>query len=317
MDATEHPGVPQRPPASAQLSINSIDRYASAQNPVAQYALFENANAQNTPASDFIITVQRPLLSGYFTRLAVSQVQLDWKVQTVTQGYNDQFQFKDMSNNNIYLVNITPGYYNVYELAAAIETAVQGVGAPWNAFTCVFSDQLQALIMASNVAGLTFRLISNALIPGPQVFPVNTRLNNFFDMIGVVYLNAAFSLTTHTLGNCRTIPTRYIDICSRKLTQYMRVKDSETSFNPDTAVLCRVYMTPPNQRTLIDASGNLPGSFPFTLVWDPNTPKHIKWEPNQFIYDFDIQVKDEFGGLVPWSAKKPFEFQMTLLASET
>lgn len=317
MDHSEHPGMPARPPASAQLSINSVDRYANQTNQIAQYAIFEQPSAQNNPASNYQMTLARPLLAGYFTRIAVSQVQLQWNIQTVTTGYNDQLILYDVSNNQYYTVTITQNFYNAYTLAAAIQNAVQAIGAPWTAFTCVYDPVLTRLVMASNVGGLTFRLVTPAFIPGPPVVPANTRVNNFYAMIGVVYLNASFSLTTHTLGPLRLVPTSYIDICSTKLTQYMRVKDSETSFNPDTAVLCRVYMTPPNQRTLIDPSGNLPGSQPFTLVWDPNTPKHIKWEPNQYIYDFDIQVKDEFGGFVPWTPKNPFEFQMTLLASET
>ena len=304
MDHTEHPGQPQRPPASAQLSINSIDRYSNSVTPVAQYALSQQAGAGNNTAANFQISLQRPLLSGYFTRLAVSQVQLAWSVPTIVTGVNDQLTIFDVSNATTTTITVTQGFYTLPTLAAAIQNAFQTV---FGAGTVVPSPTTYGLTFATNGGG-QFRFVS-------QNQPA--RVLNLYNMLGIVYINTSLSLSTQITGPTRLIYTSYIDIISTKLTQYMRVKDSETSQQPDTSVLCRVYMCPPNQRVAIDASGNLPGSAPFTLVWDPNTPKHVKWEPNQYIYDFDIQVKDEFGSLVPWTAKGPFEFQMTLLASET
>jgi hypothetical protein len=75
------------------------------------------------------------------------------------------------------------------------------------------------------------------------------------------------------------------------------------------------------------------GSRPFILNYTPQTPKHMKWSPDQTIVDFDIRVVDEFGDLVPWDLTIPlqtnnvgpqiqispqfFEFQLTVLCSET
>ena len=309
MDHSEHPGVPQRPPASAQLSINSIDRYANALYPVAQYYPLLATTAGQPTASDFQMLLQRPLLSGYFTRLAVSQVQLQWNIYTITAGVNDVITITDVSNNQTFSVTLTEGFYNFYSLAAQIQAQVIAQATtPMPAFTCTFNPVTQAYTFATNEVGRTIRIVSTGQ-------PSNVL--KLYVMLGISRINEFVPLATQIGGVARLCYTSYIDIISRKLTQYMRVKDSETSFQPDTAVLCRVYMTPPNQRSVQDASGNLVGSQPFTLVWDPNTPKHIKWEPNQYIYDFDIQVKDEFGDLLPWSAKRNFEFQMTMLASET
>jgi hypothetical protein len=100
----------------------------------------------------------------------------------------------------------------------------------------------------------------------------------------------------------------------------MRVKDSETSWSPDTSVITRIYLT--NQGTItapsvIYNSLGTPavgftefavGSRPFILNYTPTTPKNIKWSPNQAIVDFDIRVIDEFGDLVPWSLSIPYKF---------
>jgi hypothetical protein len=142
------------------------------------------------------------------------------------------------------------------------------------------------------------------------------------------------------------IYTSYVDVISNKLSQFMRVKDSETSWSPDTSVITRIYLT--NQGTITaptvlytDISGNAPtqqinfqefavGSRPFILNYTPTTPKNIKWSPDQAVVDFDIRVVDEFGDQVPWDLAIPypvgiltslsqqfFEFQLTVLCSET
>lgn len=301
--------MPARPPASAQLSINSIDRYASAQYPVAQYFPLLATTANQPTASDFRVSLQRPLLTGYFTRLAVSQVQLNWNLYTIIEGVNDTLVITDVSNAETFEVGLVAGFYNFYSLAAQIQTQVIAQATtPMPAFTCTFNPVTQSFTFATNEAGRTIRLVSTGQ-------PSNVLKLNV--MLGISRVNETLPLATQITGVARLNYTTYIDIISSKLTQYMRVKDSETSFQPDTSVLCRVYLTPPNQRIVTDPSGNNIGSGPFTLVWDPNTPKHIKWEPNQYIYDFDIKVVDEFGDVLPWSAKRNFEFQMTLLASET
>jgi hypothetical protein len=53
------------------------------------------------------------------------------------------------------------------------------------------------------------------------------------------------------------------------------------------------------------------------MTIDYNTPKHIRWSPDQAINNFDIQFKDEFGQIITWNTRYPTEYQMTFLASET
>ena len=117
----------------------------------------------------------------------------------------------------------------------------------------------------------------------------------------------------------------------------MRVKDSETSWAPDTSVITRIYLT--NQGTItaptLTATGSTTGgvaavgatttfdtyavgSRSFILNYTPTTPKHIRWDPAQALIDFDIRVVDEFGDQLPWNIEEEvFEFQLTVLCSET
>ena len=111
--------------------------------------------------------------------------------------------------------------------------------------------------------------------------------------------------------------TKFIDICSSRLTQFQRVKDATTLINnTNTDVIARVYACPPN----VTLNGAQPGqlfSTPWVMTIDYNTPKHIRWSPDQAINNFDIQLKDEYGQIIHWSTTYPTEYQMTFLASET
>lgn len=322
MDHTEHPGVPQRPPASALFNINSIDRYASSANPVAQYAPITTPPTSATGlipyANNYNMSLGRPLLSGYFTRLGVTQVQLDWEIPTIVNNVNDAlYMLNDTSGTSIN-ITLTPGFYNGTTLAAMIQTRLIAgwatAGAPIPGLTVTYQSSTNSLTFSAGGA-ISFHFAIPTAYAQLGANPPSRWLKTF-NSLGLSYRNTQTAPGQLT-NSIKLIYTSYIDIISRKLTQYMRVKDSETSWNPDTAVLCRIYLTPPNQRLIADASGNGLGSQPFTLCVDPNTPKHIKWSPDQFVYDFDIQVNDEFGDLLPWSQAYPFEFQMTLLASET
>jgi hypothetical protein len=107
--------------------------------------------------------------------------------------------------------------------------------------------------------------------------------------------------------------TRWIDICSSRLTVFQKVKDATTlPQNTNQNVIARVYLCPPGQRAVADDF-----SKPFTLCVDYNTPKHLRWDTGQAIADFDIQVRDEFGDLLYWDEYSNTEFEMTILASES
>ena len=146
----------------------------------------------------------------------------------------------------------------------------------------------------------------------------NTQSTIYYGTDPVTFSTLSTVNVTQTFGEKYRSPyTDYIDIISDKLSQYMKVRDGETTQVPETDILCRVFLTPPNSASTPDISGNQLGTRPFKMTWDPNTTKFFRWTPNEAIYDFDIQVKDMYGDLVPWSGKWPFEFHMNMLASET
>jgi hypothetical protein len=112
------------------------------------------------------------------------------------------------------------------------------------------------------------------------------------------------------------LPTRFIDILSSYITKFQTVKDGTTSqYNPYISQIARIYPIAPNTRIDISDTGG-PSANPFQLCIDYNTPKHINWNFQEAISNFDIQLRDEFGEFVPWTNVYGCEYSLTCLATE-
>ena len=300
-NSQEHPGTAIRPPASAHLLVSSVDRYKD---------VFDRVLAPTTSAN-WIMSKPYNLLYGYFTRLALTQLQFQWNLPTIINGVNDDFAL--VFNENVTIsFTLEDGWYTLSELADTIENAVTnsvGYNPAW-AFTCTVGNG--CLVMEATVTFIPF--------PGPPGSE-NQQVNKFLVTAGLFVEAAILNETTNkyvlTGGTAPMTYTKFIDICSQRLTQFQRVKDGTTLVNnPNADVIARVYPCPPNVLLNNSQSGQLFAE-PWVMTIDYNTPKHIRWSPDQAINNFDIQLKDEFGQIITWTIKYPTEFQMTFLASET
>jgi hypothetical protein len=367
---------PIRNPAHAFFNINSIDRYASAAQPTSQFALIDlSYNLLNAkPASNFNMSLQRNLLSGYFHRLTVTDVNLQWNIPTInSQNYIFSMSIYNPSTTTVLNQNVVlrQDYYTYTELAAELQDSIRatfptdlpGMTVTWQdtlggaGYSFIFNSESNVVMWFAKTLQAT--TVATDIIPGTSVEAATRAMYKFYIMIGISSAWIGSSQQSAVIKTTPSYPTliytSYVDIISNKLSQYMRVKDSETAFQADTSVLTRVYLT--NQGSITypitiqtgstgtqDLSGSdyntavtntmtdFPvGARPFILNYTPNTPKNINWTPGQSIIDFDIRVVDEFGDVVPWSqytAFSPpnttqdyftefFEFQLTVLASET
>jgi hypothetical protein len=374
----ERRAQPIRNPASAFFNINSIDRYASAQYPTAQFALITQplARLAANPASSYNMNLGRNLMSGYFHRLTVTEANIQFNIPTINvQNYIFTFAVYNIGAAQVgyFTVRLPYGYYTFQELAKKMQDSIKAVangtfnlpnlvvtwtdggGGAGAGFNFNSNSVNQLISFASFFPGNYNGVTPDPAFPNEGLIQTGTILNQalramfkFYLMIGV---NA--NMIDNFQENFTTAPsyptliyTSYVDVISNKLSQFMRVKDSETSWSPDTSVITRIYLT--NQGTITaptvqytDLSGNAPnqtigfeefavGSRPFILNYTATTPKHIKWSPDQAVVDFDIRVVDEFGDQLPWDLAIPypignqtsysqqfFEFQLTVLCSET
>jgi hypothetical protein len=314
MDSTEHPGQPQRPPASAHLLIDSTDRYNT--DPFLQLI------GERPYANDFSIIRNQALLYGYFTRIGITQLQFYWNFPTIRTGYNDTIIFYKSAPTDVSgLIVLDEGFFTPTELAAEIEKqlqSAQGVAAGAGAtYTAVWQQSSRSILIESN-NGDEFSFYTPDTWPGTLSPAQTTNVYKAYKTLGMTGANLD-GITPDTFQTLTTPspPTDYVDIVSDRLTKFMRVKDGETLPQKNKAnIIARVYVTPPNQRIEVTAD-QMPGSNPFYICVDYNTPKHMKWSPAESINQLDFQVYDMYGDLLPWNEVYNWEFQLTMLASET
>ena len=307
---TEHPGQPQRPPASAYLLIDSRDRGETSTG-----LLQPNAN-------DFILNARgnAALLYGYFTRVAITQVSFDWYFPLIKENYNDLIRVTNVTTattSTIQLSGQTP-YVDYDTLAAQLETLLRAAPVGNPALTVTFESAYTGFLISTN-NGDQLQFVS-PLVADPTRGTLYKTLTKTYRTLGINNYQMSTAITDMQCCPPRAA-TSYLDIMSDRLTKFQRVKDADTDQQqPRNTQIARVYITPPGQRIIVEntVAPEGPGTQPFTICVDYNTPKHIKWSPGEALYQLDLQVRDMDGDLLPWNGLEAcWEYQLTLVASET
>ena len=96
----EQGGVNVREPSTAILGISSVDRYRAGL-PAAQTSPVQTNNVLTSPYDFQITTPGQNLMSGYFTRMAVNEVQFRWTLPTLTARNNKMYIYIAPNNNRV------------------------------------------------------------------------------------------------------------------------------------------------------------------------------------------------------------------------
>lgn len=317
---SEHPAETNRPPASAFLLIDSQDRHqvsSLGQNDV-DYNVAVNLDGILQPLNDFTIQKRQPFLSGYFTRIAVTEVRFEYNVPNVNER-NNAIIFWDKDNDS-HVIEIPEYFYTPQELATQLDDELT-TNIPGQTWAVTYEDN-------------HFKIVSDEDFHiNPYFFPtIEQTLSGLFYMMGFNFTINDDIQTTHEGAVFPNMTyTRYIDICSRSLTQYQKVKDNSTRENQTPAVLCRVYLG--NYTTegvgVGDSTAKTiwPGCAPAIIQRIYNVPKYSSWNPGAFIDQIDIQLRDDTGALlyIPGTSttelqnakNSPNQFQITIHCSES
>ena len=300
-----------RLPSSSALLIDSMDRYATG---------FPTSPAGLISSSAWTLQKQYYVLSGYFNRIALTQVQFFWNLPTIITGYNDQFDIQ--YNGGVTYTAILPqGWYNANQIAATLVSLLNSA-IPGATFSYLITDPPGCIELRNAAAPFTI------IVPTSSA----TRTGRFYQTAGFIPQDSVVVSGTNvaqTLGAPTLLPTRYVDITSHYLTKFQRVKDASTLATGDTQnILSRIFAfsgmsdtTWPPVTVTFDNSGNnvytygVPSTF--VVVQDYTSPKNIAWNPDESISNFDILLLDEYGQQLPWTPQIGCEYQITLLASET
>lgn len=340
-----------RYPMSAELHLSSLDRYGPVKTSTQTYSqqivqagsatLF--SPAVPTSGTDCVIQTKRALLYGYFNRVAISEMQLLLRMPTVVAGYNDRLQFSyfnaTTSTGTTASILIPQGYYTPVQLAAQLQAQLR-IAVPWTtaaSFTVTPPSNGTSIGTLVNQTGFVFAtgtsdrfaLVSPfdplIILTIPDAYKL--QVLRFNRLIGAVISNframptPPAGVTSITTQAPIFFPTDYVDIVSKKLTNYKETKDTNSSYQAPLGVLGRVYLTDaytfgsfPN--SFIDPNSIGPTPMTFTKKWP--IPNWSQWSPNQAIDSVDITLLDMWGTPLPWdnTVDMATEWQMTLVASE-
>lgn len=298
----ESSAMPIRNPSTANLLIDSQDRN----------------NLATTQSTDFTITKQSNILAGFFTRLGVVELVLNYSKPNISPEYNtDKLSITIGAQTEI--LTITEGNYTVETLFAAILAGLNvGSDLPvpnpaLNLFPGIefgFAGPLGALSFFSDV-------------PGPGA-PPNFVINDtpLAQMIGF-QINSPNIQQEIIKPYLIPLQLRYLDFVCAQITYQQGLKDASTS-NYTRDILYRWNFGWDNVYTL-DGDGYAinQGYLPFVQRRYLSFPKLVKWDTQQPIGQLSIQIYGADGSIVrvqTQNLRDPtlgnLEYSMGLLVSE-
>jgi hypothetical protein len=247
---------------------------------------------------------------------------------------------------NVYDFIVLPlpfGFYTPEELAALLEiqftTYIPSL-APWTVTFSLSSSTFgtvgyQITSDSPDFQTWYFPTPAELLVQGSNQAEINQVLKTY-RLFGFNAVNQNPAIFQQSRVAPEFLYTPYIDIYSDALTNYQKLKDTNSSTIRSKGLIARLYLSGVgNPQTtspaVFDGSilvnpSNALGCNPFVLTFDLNSPKTINWTPDTAINSLDFQMRDCYGDLLfvydtsiaPGQAADVFntEFQMTLLCVE-
>jgi hypothetical protein len=242
-------------------------------------------------AANFTIKKSAALLNGYFTRLAVTEVVMDWNEPNISAALGNNTITLTLTSGPTPVTSTLPdGSYTVADVLNRIVTDCSGV------------------ITGLNVSGVG----ANCRLASTGAFSVTLGVNDLATQLGI----SIASSTSHTL-NPGLNRIRYLDITSNDLTYNQELKDASTgSIVGD--ILARWYMSWDNPPPLDQYGFNIEmGYKPFICRRPFAFPKQIKWNNNQPVGNITFRMYAN-GQTTPYVVVSPIgtKWMMTLLVSE-
>ena len=321
-------GVDIRNPSSANFLIDSQDR---ANYNASTVASAENVGPNSASANFTITKPGQNLITGFFTRLAMSEIVLEWNIFNLSVSLGNIFTGLALRNTSTgvittFNISIPQGNYTVQMALDALVVALNLQVTPQNLFSVTNS-----VGSAGGVAGK--KAITNA---GPWEYA-------FFRTIGSVPASPApfikdlaqslgfivYDTAPNSPANFRNIWTAYkpnlnaysyIDITSPQLASQQKVKDATTSSFDSIDVIYRwVLANDEADPSAVDGYNYpiLQGYLPFTSRRYLSFPKQVRWDPLIPIGNLQFQTYTDQEKLLSYDGLlESFEFKMLMLISE-
>ena len=292
----ENPGVPVRQPAVAVLTIDTADRIKV---DASGYRI------DTTSPNNIYINKQQTLLNGYFTRLALTEINMQWNTPNVIASgecKNNTLLLEQSATlsgvvTDSYLIELPEGFYTPRELAADIQVllnteAVFG-GGSWS---CTYNERDGTFSITDEGETIRFR-----------IRPQNIKASD--DLCNLMGFSTPSKLFTFGIfgSYASMVYTPYFDIVSLQLTKKQNVSDNSSSTITGGNLLARIYLnnagfitradrTDPAEPQLADCP--IVGVRAFSLYKEYIIPKQIYWDTKEFIATIDLRLIDYKGRLL-------------------
>jgi hypothetical protein len=294
-------GTPIRQPSVANLMIDSTDR---------DLTIYP-------AAGNFQITKPNAILNGFFTRIAATEIVLDWGVPNIVANINSRIRFT-VTGQAAINVDLDTGFFTIAQaldsLVIKMTTAASGLPGP-PTFTVAVNNGQYSIQISAGTFYLTQSLLSDQL-----GFNEGVASAALFQIVG--------ANLSSTLNGPDLRPWEYLDFVSSQLTYAQDVKDGTTN-TVDRNVLLRFYFAwdnPPQN----DKYGFpiLPGYTKMVLRRIFSPAKQIRWESNLPVGNLAFEVYGKALGVLNTARSallgtsgspnygNRFDWQMTLQVSE-
>lgn len=329
----------QRPASTSLLVIDSEDRFPD-------YNAKRNAvyTDYNGSPYNFQITKNESMMSGFMTRIGVTEVVFPWVIPNINQ-YTNKIIFKYAIGSGAVTsttITLNVGFYTPSQLATALQAAVRAIDASLVNFVMTYGLTKNPNFDYAGHPGTAGVLVGwDPLPPNTTAYPYDLNTKQLFDLLGFTSAGGLSNSTTQDAENATNVAVingnpflyggdtfcqsiRYIDIVCSQLTYNQGLKDTMSQkISRDT--LCRLYIAQDGASDALasgpqDATFAPVGTFPITIHRQFSTPKMIQWTPNQPVPGgLQFEVYDDTGrNLVEASAfvEQLSDWSMTLLATE-
>ena len=309
--------VPIRFPSQANLLIDSRDRQGFSD------VAFGNARPDQTSAN-FTINKSNSIMNGYFTRIAPTEVNLDWCVDNINTYWSNtllRFQPSILAGAAVSTITV-PLANGKYTTAQALKQTISTFNGNATAST-------SQLTLSTIGAGGIFRggEVSLQMFSTATITPYRVVDDNLAQQIDLQGRTATYvsSVSQTAIGCPKILPTSYIDFIAPNLTYNQNLKDATTSLTTND-ILFRWYLAWDSPEPLDEYGYPIyQGYKSFIQRREIPFPKQIGWKANQPIGQLAFQVADDQGRVLPpeligvattTANLSEMEWQMTCLVSE-
>lgn len=322
-------GTPIRQPATALLCVDSADagKYVDTSGNPQKYITGGFRSDTTTPA-EIQINKQTPLLFGYMTRLALTEIAMEWSTPNVNERNNTLTIVLTEINavtTQFCRIRIAESFYLPQELATEVEYWLNELEATadWtvtyndveNRFKIevVSSDPSSDYLFSILPPGVEYTLditespagitVPTGIVKDDLTYVMGLTVPyNYFDPISNPASNPIGTSYAITGGYAPMCYTPYVDIVSNIMTKNQAVQDNDSTLRNGTAKLARIYLRNENIESCFDTDDagaitkcNIIGCRPFSFRREFKTPKVIMWNTTENVDIIDLQVVDRLG----------------------